>query len=44
MNNDGDWGRWGYIEIDTMVNAEQRIADSIVLLYADAPIIGEPVA
>ena len=44
VNNDGDWGRWGYIEIDTMVNAEQRIADSIELLYADAPIIGEPVA
>ena len=44
VNNDGGWGRWGYIEIDTMVNAEQCIADAIKLLYADAPIIGEPVA
>ena len=43
VNNDGDWGRWGYVEIDNMVNAEQRIARAITLLYADAPIIGEPV-
>ena len=43
VNNDGGWGRWGYVEIDTMVNAEQRIARAITLLYADAPIIGEPV-
>ena len=42
VNNDGGWGRWGYIEIDTMLNAEQRIAHAIELLYADAPIIGEP--
>ncbi len=44
VNNDCGWGRWGYTEIDTMVNAEQRIARAIELLYADAPIIGEPVA
>ena len=43
VNNDAGWGRWGYVEIDTMVNAEQRIARAITLLYADAPIIGEPV-
>ena len=43
VNNDGDWGRWGYTEIDSMVDAEQRIATAIELLYADAPIIGEPV-
>ena len=43
VNNDGDWGRWGYVEIDNMANAEQRIARAITLLYADAPIIGEPV-
>ena len=43
VNNDGSWGRWGYVEIDAMVNAEQRIASAIELVYADAPIIGEPV-
>ena len=43
MNNEGSWGRWGYIEISTMLNAAGRIADAITLLYEDAPIIGEPV-
>ena len=43
VNNDGGWGRWGFVEIDTMLNADQRIADAIDLLYADTPIIGEPV-
>ncbi len=43
VNNDGNWGRWGYVEIDTMMNAEHRIARAITLLYSDAPIIGEPV-
>ena len=43
VNNDGGWGRWGYIEISAMVGAEQRIANAIEMLYADAPIIGEPV-
>ena len=44
VNNDGGWGRWGYIEISTMLDAQQLIADAITLLYADAPIIGEPVS
>ena len=44
VNNDGSWGRWGFIEIKTMLNAEHRIADAIKLLYSDAPIIGDPVA
>ena len=44
VNNDGGWGRWGYVEIDTMLNAEARIQEAIKLLYEDAPIIGEPVA
>ena len=43
VNNDGGWGRWGYMEISTMLNAAGRIADAITLLYEDAPIIGEPV-
>ncbi len=43
VNNDGGWGRWGYTEIDSMLDAEQRIAAAVELLYADAPIIGEPV-
>ena len=44
VNNDGGWGRWGYVEIDTMLNAEARIQEAIKLLYEDAPIIGIPVA
>ncbi len=43
VNNDGGWGRWGYTEIDSMLDAEGRIAAAVELLYADAPIIGEPV-
>ena len=43
VNNHGGFGRWGYIEIDSMENAAARLDHAIDLLYADAPIIGEPV-
>jgi type III restriction enzyme len=44
VNNDGRFGRWGYVEIDTMLNAEERLDVAIHALYADMPIIGDPVA
>ncbi len=44
VNNDGGWGRWAYVEIDTMLDVELRVASAIERLYADAPIIGEPVS
>ena len=44
VNNHGGFGRWGYVEIDTMENAEARLDAAIDALYADQPIIGAPVA
>ncbi len=44
VNHHGGFGRWGYVEIDSMDNAQARIDHAIANLYADAPIIGEPVA
>ena len=44
MNNDGRFGRWGYIEIDSMLNVDARLDVAIDALYAEPPIIGEPVA
>ena len=44
VNNDGRFGRWGYVEIDSMLNADARLDVAIDAFYADAPIIGEPVA
>ena len=44
VNNDGRFGRWGYIEIDSMLNVDARLDVAIDALYADAPIIGEPAA
>lgn len=43
VNNDGGYGRWGYVEIDSMLNATERVGVAIDALYEDAPIIGEPV-
>ncbi len=43
VNNHGEWGKWGYVEIDSMTNASERIGSAIDALYADAPIIGEPI-
>jgi type III restriction enzyme len=43
VNNLGTFGRWGYVEIDTMLNAEARLDEAIKALYADQPIIGDPI-
>src|SRR3546814_390993 len=43
VNNDGRFGRGGYVEIDTRENAAARLDVAIDALYADQPIIGEPV-
>ncbi len=42
VNNHGEFGRWGYVEITSMVGVRQRLTDAINLLYADAPIVGDP--
>jgi type III restriction enzyme len=43
VNNDGKFGRWGYVEIGSMLNAEELLGHAIEALRADAPIIGEPI-
>jgi len=42
VNNHGGFGRWGYVEITSMVDVHERLTDAITNLYADAPIIGDP--
>jgi len=42
VNNHAGFGRWGYVEIKTMVGVREALNDAINLLYADAPIIGDP--
>lgn len=42
INNHGGFGRWGYAELTTMVDVREQIREAIRLLYADAPIIGDP--
>ena len=44
VNNDAQFGRWGYVEIDTMLGADQVLGAAIENLRADAPVIGVPVA
>ena len=41
VNNHGGFGRWGYIEITTMLDARDRLKDAIDALYADGPVIGD---
>jgi hypothetical protein len=43
VNNDAKFGRWGYVEIGSMLNAEELLDHAIEALRADAPIIGEPI-
>ncbi len=42
VNNHGGFGRWGYIEITSMIDVRQRLTDAIRSLYADDPIVGDP--
>lgn len=42
VNNHTGFGRWGYVEITTMLGAERALSDAIENLYADAAIIGDP--
>ncbi len=42
VNNHGGFGRWGYREITSMLDAKQMLSRAIDLLRADAPITGDP--
>jgi len=42
VNNHGGFGRWGYVEITSMVGVHERLRDAIDALYADDAIIGDP--
>jgi type III restriction enzyme len=42
VNNHGGFGRWGYVEMTNPLEFKTRLQDAIQLLYADAPIIGDP--
>ncbi len=37
VNNHGDFGRWGYVEITDMPTLATRLDEAIAALYADAP-------
>ena len=43
VNNDGRYGRWGYVEVRDPKQFGAALYDAIENLYADRPIIGEPV-
>ncbi len=42
VNNHGGFGRWGYVELTNPLDFKAGLADSIRLLYGDAPVIGDP--
>lgn len=42
VNNWGEFGRWGYVEIGNPANGGSLISEAIENLYADKPIIGLP--
>jgi type III restriction enzyme len=42
VNNHGGFGRWGYIEIRTMVGVREALAEAIADLYADRALVGDP--
>ena len=42
VNNHNGFGRWGYVEITTMIGVRQTLAEAIRALYDAAPIIGDP--
>jgi type III restriction enzyme len=42
VNNQGDCGRWGYVEVRNPANDAALLDEAIENLYADEPIIGLP--
>jgi type III restriction enzyme len=42
VNNWGEFGRWGYVEVHHPMEARALLHDAIENLYADRPIIGQP--
>jgi type III restriction enzyme len=42
VNNWGQFGRWGYVEVHNPADARGELHDAIENLYADRPIIGLP--
>jgi type III restriction enzyme len=42
VNNQGGYGRWGYIEVHHPMQFREMLHDAIENLYADRPIIGDP--
>jgi type III restriction enzyme len=43
VNNWGEFGRWGYVEVRNPAEAPALLDEAIANLYADRPIIGLPV-
>ena len=41
VNNDGGFGRWGYVEIISMIDLRQQIQAAIDSLHADGAVIGD---
>ncbi|MGJ9411871.1 hypothetical protein ACHAAC_04095 [Aeromicrobium sp. CF4.19] len=41
VNNHGGFGRWGYVEIDTMFRVRETLAGAIESVYADGLVIGD---
>ncbi|MBS1905042.1 MAG: DEAD/DEAH box helicase family protein [Actinobacteria bacterium] len=41
VNNHGGFGRWGYLELDTVIGLQRTLREAINGLYADDPIIGD---
>jgi type III restriction enzyme len=39
-NHDGEWGRWGFVEIKSPFAAKHALQDAIAALYGDGPITG----
>ena len=44
VNNDGRWGRWGYVEVHNPATEADVLDDAIDALFADQPVTGLPVS
>lgn len=42
VNNHGDFGRWGYVEITNPTQTRPHLEAAIASLYADGPVTGDP--